>query len=71
MNKIPECDGRRVSIYLRNRHLSTFRAVNAHSQGGERPLSFVMEFNAAEIEWYETHVRMMKLLEEIERGLSR
>ena len=48
-----------------------FDAVNAHSQADEPPLSFVMEFNAAEGEWRETQARLNKMLEDLENGMRR
>jgi hypothetical protein len=35
--------------------------MNAHSLADEPPLSFVMEFNAAEREWYEAQTRLNKM----------
>ena len=57
-----------ASITLLGRAVVTFDAVNAHSQAGELPLRFVMEFNAAEREWQE---RLKKMLDDIETGLRR
>jgi hypothetical protein len=54
------------SISSPDRRLATFHAMNAHSQGGEPPLSFVIEFNAAEREWRESTAR---LLEDLENSL--
>ena len=50
------------------RGVVTFDAVNAHSQAGEPPLCFVMEFNAAEREWQD---RLKRMLEDIENRLCR
>jgi hypothetical protein len=52
-----------ASITLPRRGVVTFDAVNAHSQAGEPPLCFVMEFNAAEREWYEARLRMLEDIE--------
>jgi hypothetical protein len=54
------------SISSPDRRLATFHAMNAHSQGSEPPLSFVMEFNAAEREWRAATTR---LLEDLENSL--
>jgi hypothetical protein len=54
------------SISSPSRKLATFHAMNAHSQGGEPPLSFVIEFNAAEREWRESTAR---LLEDLQNSL--
>jgi hypothetical protein len=43
--------------------------MDAHSQADEPPLSFVMEFNAAEREWHEAQARLNKMLEDIESSL--
>jgi hypothetical protein len=48
------------------RRLVTFDPMNAHSQAGEPPLCFVMEFNAAEREWQE---RLNRMLEDLENRL--
>jgi hypothetical protein len=50
---------------------AAFDAVNGHSQGDEPPLSFVMEFNAAESEWREAQARLKKMLENLKNGLRR
>ena len=50
------------------RRQTAFDAVNAHSQAGEPPLCFVMEFNAAEREWQD---RLKRMLEDIENRLRR
>jgi hypothetical protein len=57
-----------ASIASPGRGVVTVDAVNAHSQAGEPPLCFVMEFNAAEREWREKQAR---LLEDLERRLRR
>jgi hypothetical protein len=51
------------SIPSPDRRLATFHAMNAHSQGGEPPLSFVIEFNAAERQWRESTARLLEDLE--------
>jgi hypothetical protein len=61
--------GRERKTFWR-RH-AAFDAVNAHSQGDEPPLSFVMEFNAAESEWREAQARLKKMLDALENGLRR
>jgi hypothetical protein len=43
--------------------------MNAHSQAGEPPLCFVMEFNAAERRWLETQAPLQKMSEDIEKLL--
>jgi hypothetical protein len=58
-----------ASTPLPGRRLGTFDPVNAHSQAGEPPLCFVMEFNAAEREWRETQDRLQQTLEDIENSL--
>jgi hypothetical protein len=57
-----------ASICLSGRRLATFDALNVHSQAGEPPLCYVMEFNAAEREWQE---RLTKMLDDIETILRR
>jgi hypothetical protein len=47
---------------------TAYDAVNAHSRADEPPLSYVMEFNAAESEW---QARMSKMLEDLERSRRR
>jgi hypothetical protein len=44
------------------RRQGAFDSMNAHSQADEPPLSFVMEFNAAEREWHEAQDRLNKML---------
>jgi hypothetical protein len=44
------------------RRQGAFDSMNAHSQADEPPLSFVMEFNAAEREWQEAEDRLSKTL---------
>lgn len=41
--------------------------MNAHLQADEPPLSFVMEFNAAESEMREAQARLKKMAERIQR----
>ena len=50
---------------------AAFDAVNAHSQADEPPLSFVMEFNAAESEWREAQARLKKMLLDLKNGRRR
>jgi hypothetical protein len=57
-----------ASMTAPGRGVVTFDAVNAHSQAGEPPLCFVMEFNAAEREWQD---RLKRMLEDIENRLRR
>jgi hypothetical protein len=53
-------------IAVPGQRLITFDPMNAHSQAGEPPLCFVMEFNAAEREWQD---RLKRMLEELENRL--
>jgi hypothetical protein len=46
---------------------SAFDAWDAHSQADEPPLSFVMEFNAAEREWHEEQARPKNIQLQMER----
>jgi hypothetical protein len=55
--------------YRRSR--TAFGATNAHSQADQRPLPFVMEFNADESEWREELIRLKKMLEDLESRLRR
>lgn len=70
MPRIFQSEGTSVSgsalIAVPRRRLVTFDPMNAHSQAGEPPLCFVMEFNAAEREWQE---RLNRMLEDIENNL--
>jgi hypothetical protein len=43
------------------RRQGAFDSMNAHSQADEPPLSFVMEFNAAQREWCEAQTRLNKM----------
>jgi hypothetical protein len=52
------------------RRQRVFDAWDVHSQADEPPLSFVMEFNAAEREWQEGQARLKKMLEDIEKVLA-
>jgi len=54
-----------------SRRQAAFDAVNAHSQADESPLSFVVEFNAAESEWREAQSRLTKMLDALKNGLRR
>jgi hypothetical protein len=60
--------GRERQVFPRRQ--SAFDAWDAHSQADEPPLSFVMEFNAAEREWHEGQARLNKMLEDIEKVLA-
>ncbi|MDB6161833.1 MAG: hypothetical protein JWO04_5539 [Gammaproteobacteria bacterium] len=59
-----------ASIPLPGRGVVAFDAVNAHSQAGEPPLCFVMEFNAAESEWREEQSRLLEKIENRPRTAS-